>query len=89
MIGVCETSKAGSIPVAHPIPLYGDYSSMVERWFVAPAIRVRFPLVTPKWAVRLLARTLGFHPGKTGSIPVRLTRNEKSISTFSFSSYSY
>jgi hypothetical protein len=39
--------------------------------------RVRIPSITPQWAVRLLARTLGFHPGKTGSIPVLLTKEEE------------
>lgn len=31
-----------------PLFVYGDYSSMVERRFVAPKIRVQFPVVAPR-----------------------------------------
>jgi hypothetical protein len=48
--------------------------------FVIHLVLGSTPATHPIWSVRLLARTLGFHPGKTGSIPVRITKMTNLVS---------
>lgn len=50
----------------------GGYSSMVEHWFVAPGIWVRFPVATPPGTLGSMDRASGFGPEGWGFESLRV-----------------
>lgn len=73
MIPVCDPGKARFESGRSPQVSYGVRCHSVMMADCESAKAGAAPVVHPKWPLRPLAKSPGFHPGKAGSIPAGVT----------------